>query len=224
MQTPQIISFHGRPGWDPEIQFRRLSTSPIRNPLNLKQVGVACPQRVRLGHFIIQPEAAGNSKDSRVTSPFRRGGPVRAGGPSRHPRPQGNDQFDPQRSRVVRIATSSPYVVLADLGWHCRTGASLSPNQRAERKQKEQEDEDRTPQPKSKQGGPRPQGDARGMIRGLPPDRRTLTEQPHTGPSTQRRTLEAGTGSRGMRSYDLGEAGTGGETETQGHVQCKPPF
>ena len=101
-----------------------------------EEVGVACPQRVRLGHFIIQPEAAGNSEDSRVTSPFRRGGPVRAGGPSRHPRPQGNDQFDPRRSRVVRVATSSPYVVLADLGWSCRTGASLSPPQKSRKETK----------------------------------------------------------------------------------------
>ena len=68
----------------------------------------------------------------------------------------------------------------------------------------------------SEQGGPRPQGGARRMNRGPPPDRRTPTEQPHTGPSTQQRTLEAGTGSRGMRSYDQGEVRTGGETDAPG--------
>ena len=73
--------------------------------------------------FLSQPAAAGNSEDSRVNSPFRRGGRERsAGGPSRHPRPLAN-----QRSRVLRVENTSPYVVLADLGWHCRSGCSRSP-------------------------------------------------------------------------------------------------
>ena len=88
--------------------------------------------------------------------------------------------------------------------------------QENKRKRKEEEDEDRTPQPKSKPGKPRPQGDTGGVPVCLPPDRRIPTDQPQPSPSTQRHKPEAVTDSRGMRSYDLGEAGTSGETDTPG--------
>ena len=42
---------------------------------------------------------------------------MQVGGPSRHPRPQGAGQADPQRSRVGRVETSSLRVVHADLEW-----------------------------------------------------------------------------------------------------------